>query len=319
LESQVQLWHWLVLGGSVIVLFALDFVVFPRLAREESMRRAVIESVFWIAAGLGFTGFVWAAFNGQRGIEYLTAYVIEKSLSADNLFVFAVTFEYFRIQQQHQRRVLFFGIAGAVVLRGIFIFGGLALLDAVEWVVYVFGGLLLLTGIRLGIKTLRHEEEHGGENAVVRWVASVLPVDRNTRTALFWYRSPSGICLTPMALALIAIESADIMFAVDSVPAVLAVTRDRYVAYTSNIFAVLGLRALYSVLAHGIRELPLIRPALSLILILVGVKLLLAQVVEIPVWIPLAAVGGLLAAAIAGSIWLKRRGGPQTQRRRRAA
>ncbi len=302
----LELWHWLFLAAVVAVLFALDFFLIPKFTRVGSMRSAIAESVAWIAAGLGFSGFIWWAFEG-RVLEYLAAYVIEKSLSADNLFVFAATFGYFNIAHEYQRRVLMLGILGAVILRGVFIFAGIALLEAVDWVVYVFGAILIVTGARLGLHALRGEEEGGGENAVVRFVARLLPVDRNYQGKHFWYRSKTGICLTPMALALVAIESADVMFAVDSVPAVLAITQDRFIAYSSNIFAILGLRALYSVLAGAMRHLPLIRPALSLILIFIGIKMALVHFVKIPAWLPLAVVGFLLGAAIAGSVWMNHR------------
>jgi tellurite resistance protein TerC len=302
----LELWHWLFLAVVVVVLFALDFLLVPKFTEVGSMRSAIIESAAWIAAGLGFSAFIWWAFDGLV-MEYLAAYVVEKTLSADNLFVFAATFGYFNIPHQYQRRVLMLGILGAVVLRGIFIFAGIALLEAIDWVVYVFGAILIVTGVRLGLHALRGEEEARGENAVVRFVARVLPVDRNYQGKHFWYRTKNGICLTPMALALVAIESADVMFAVDSVPAVLAITQDRFIAYSSNVFAILGLRALYSVLAGAMQHLPLIRPALSIILVFIGIKMALVHVVEIPAWLPLAVVGFLLGAAIAGSIWMNRR------------
>lgn len=302
----IELWHWLFLAAVVVVLFTLDFLLIPRFTRVGSMRSALVESFAWIAAGVGFSGFIWWAFEGKV-LEYLTAYVIEKSLSADNLFVFAATFGYFKISHEHQRRVLMLGILGAVILRGVFIFAGIALIEAVDWVVYVFGAILIVTGIRLGVQAFKGEEEAGGENAAVRFVARLLPVDRSYQGKHFWYRSKTGICVTPMLLALVAIESADVIFAVDSVPAVLAVTRDRFIAYSSNVFAILGLRALYFVLAGAMQHLPLIRPALSIILVFIGVKLALAHIVEIPTWLPLAVVGLVLGAAIAGSIWMNRR------------
>lgn len=297
---------WFFLAVCVVVLFALDFFLIPRFTREGSLQSAIVESIAWIGAGVGFSIYVWWALEG-KALEYLTAYVIEKSLSADNLFVFAATFGYFQIPHEHQRRVLMLGILGAVVLRGVFIFAGIALIQAVEWVVYILGAILIVTGIRLGVQSLKGEEERPGENAAVRFVARLLPVDRDYKGKHFWYRTKTGVYITPMLLALVAIESADVIFAIDSVPAVLAVTRDRFIAYSSNVFAILGLRALYFVLAGAMLHLPLIRPALSIILVFIGIKLTISHHVAIPTWVPLLVVGVVLAAAIGGSLWMNSR------------
>jgi tellurite resistance protein TerC len=307
-DASLESWHWLVFGALVVVLLVLDLVVFQRHGRARGMRWAVIESILWIAVGLGFTGFVWWIGGSTTALEYLTAYLVEKSLSADNLFVFTAIFEYFRVRQEHQHRVLFLGIVGAVILRGIFIFAGLKLLEALDWVVYIFGAILIWTGIRLGLKAFKHQKEEAGPNAFVRLAERVLPLDREHQGKEFWYWSKTGLRFTPMALVLIAIESTDVIFAIDSVPAVLAITRDQFVAYSSNVFAILGLRALYFVLVRAINNLVLIRPTLAAILVLVGIKMLISHVVELPVWVWLIAVGTLLGLGIGGSLLLRRWG-----------
>lgn len=298
---------WVLLGGLIIGLLLLDIFVVHRIGRE-SPRRHLLESVGWIIAGLAFGVHVWWALGHQRAIEYYTGYLIEKSLSADNLFVFAVIFESFEIARENQRRVLYLGIFGALVFRLGFMFAGISLLESVEWVAYVFGAILIYTGVGLAIQALRKQEPQPQRNYVVRLANRVLPFGRTYKGKRFWLRDADGsFRFTRMFLAVIAIESADIVFAIDSVPAVLAITRNAYVAYSSNAFAILGLRALYFVLADAIRHLPLIRPALSVLLVIVGIKMLATQFVEPPVWVPLAVVGTVLAAAIAGSLWIRRR------------
>ena len=221
----------------------------------------------------------WCA-GHDAALAYLTAYLIEESLSVDNLFVFLALFTYFGVAAEHQHRVLFWGIVGAIVFRGIFIFAGVALITRFHWVIYVLGILLVATGAKLGLGEA--EQVHPERNLIVRWASRVLPMEKSFHGEHFTVRTEKGLRFTPLFLVLLAIESTDVMFAVDSVPAVLAVSRDAFVVYTSNIFAVLGLRALYFVLAGALRSLRLLRPALAIILVLVGVKMLLADVVEIP-------------------------------------
>ncbi len=293
-------WWWWVFGAVVAILMALDLAVFHRHSRRESAHRALIWSVLWIGLGLGFSVFVWLVRGHDGALAYLTAYLIEESLSVDNLFVFLALFTYFGVAAEHQHRVLFWGILGAIVFRGIFIFAGVALLSRFHWVMYVLGLLLVATGAKLGLGP--EEQVHPARNVVVRWASRVLPIDRQYHGERFAVRTAEGLRFTPLILVLLAIESMDIMFAVDSVPAVLAVSRDAFVVYTSNIFAVLGLRSLYFVLAGALRSLRLLRPALAIILVLVGVKMLLAEVFEVPTAASLAVVAAILAAATVGSL-----------------
>jgi tellurite resistance protein TerC len=295
-------WWWLVFGAVVVLLLALDLAVFHRHARHESTRRALLWSVIWISLGLGFSLFVGLVRGHDAALAYLTAYLIEESLSVDNLFVFLALFTYFGVASEHQHRVLFWGIVGAIVFRGIFIFAGVALISRFHWVIYVLGILLVATGAKLGLGEA--EQVHPERNLIVRWASRVLPMEKSFHGERFALRTEKGLRFTPLFLVLLAIESTDVMFAVDSVPAVLAVSRDAFVVYTSNIFAVLGLRAIYFVLAGALRSLHLLRPGLALILVLVGVKMLLADAVEIPTAVSLIVVAAILAAATAGSLLL---------------
>lgn len=297
---------WLVFAVLVVGLLTLDLLVFHRHAHRESFRTAVLWSVFWVGLGVGFGFFVGATRGNEAAWAYLAGFLIEKSLSVDNLFVFLALFTYFGVAPRYQHRVLFWGIVGALLTRALFIFAGVALINAFHWVLYILGALLIATGAKLA---LGHDEEiHPESNPVVRFAADHLPVTDTVEGEEFVVRRDGAVMVTPLLLVLIAIETTDVMFAVDSVPAVFAVSRDPFVVYSSNIFAILGLRALYFVLAGALRRLRLLRPALALILVLIGVKMLLDEVVTVPTWLSLIVVAGVLAAATAASLALARRG-----------
>ncbi|NWF99822.1 MAG: TerC family protein [Thermoanaerobaculaceae bacterium] len=296
---------WLVLAVVVGGLLTLDLVVFHRHAQHEGMRKAAWWSVFWVGIGLVFAVFVGFTRGSDAAFAYLTAFLIEKSLSVDNLFVFLALFTYFGIKPEFQHRVLFWGIVGALVTRGVFIVAGVALLETFHFFLYVLGALLIATGARLGLG--EEGEVHPERNLVVRWASRVLPVARAHHGEKFVVRLDGVLHVTPMFLALLAIESTDVMFAVDSVPAVLAVSRDVFVVYSSNVFAVLGLRALYFVLAGALQALRFLRPALALILVLVGAKMLLADVFDVPTALSLVVVAIILAVATAASLLFPQR------------
>jgi tellurite resistance protein TerC len=295
-------WWWLIFAAVVVLLLALDLAVFHRHSRRESTRTALLWSAVWVGLGLGFSLFVGLVRGHDAALAYLTAYLIEESLSVDNLFVFLALFTYFGVASEHQHRVLFWGIVGAIIFRGVFIFAGVALINRFHWVMYILGMVLVATGAKLGLG--EQGDVHPERNLIVRWASRVLPMEKSFHGERFAVRTERGLRFTPLLLVLLAIESTDVMFAVDSVPAVLAVSRDAFVVYTSNIFAVLGLRSLYFVLAGALKSLRLLRPALAIILVLVGVKMLLGEVVEIPTEVSLAVVGLILAGATAGSLLL---------------
>lgn len=302
----MHLWWWLVFGVLVLGALALDLLVFHRHAHRESMREAVTWSAVWVGLGLAFAIFVAAVEGRDSALAYLTAFLIEKSLSVDNLFVFVGLFAYFAVPPENQHRVLFWGILGAIVIRGVFIFVGVSLVTHFHWVNYILGVILLATGAKLATGV---EEVHPERNAVVRWASRLLPFTKEFHGEAFAVRSNGKLLFTPLFLALIAVETTDIMFAVDSIPAVLAISSDPFVVYTSNIFAILGLRALYFVLAGALRSLRYLRPALALILMLVGVKMMVADFYHVETWVSLVVVGTLLAGATAASLLLDRHRG----------
>jgi len=299
---------WVIAGALVFLLLALDLFVFHRHAAVESTRRAAVWSVLWVGVGLLFALVVGALRGWEASLEYVTAFLVEKALSVDNLFVFIALFSYFSVEGQYHHRVLFWGIIGAIITRGLFIFGGVALLAHFHWVLYLLGGLLIVTGARLAFVG---EQVHPERNRVVRYASQVLPVVRAHYGEHFIVKTDAGWRFTPLVLVLIAIESTDVMFAIDSVPAVLAVSQDPFVVYTSNIFAILGLRALYFVLAGALRTLRFLRPALVAILILVGVKMLVSDFVKVPIGISLGTVAAILALATIGSLLFPRRAGDE--------
>jgi len=290
-----SLWPWIVFGALVVVLLTLDLAFFHRRGVHRSTRASALWSALFVGVGLSFAVVVYFARGSDAALQYLTAFLIEESLSVDNLFVFLALFAYFGVPRMHEHRVLFWGIVGAMVLRGLFITAGVALIATFHWLIYLLGVLLIATGAKLGLG--KGEEVHPERNMVVRWVSRVLPVDRAYHGDRFMVRRDGRLLFTPLALVLVAVDIADVMFAIDSVPAVLAVSRDVFVIFSSNVFAVIGLRAIFSLLSGVLAALRFLRPALALILILVGAKMLLSSVVEVPTLISLAVVGAILAGA----------------------
>ncbi len=295
---------WVVTAVLVLGLLLLDLFVFHRTARRDTTREALMWSVLWVGVGLAFALLVDHVRGREASLQYLTAFLIEKSLSVDNLFVFIAVFTYFGVPPEYHHRVLFWGILGAIVTRGLFIFGGVALIVHFKWLLYVLGVVLLATAAKL---LMGEDEVHPERNPIVRWASRVLPIERNYNEQHFTVRTDRGRRFTPLIVVLIAIESTDIMFAVDSVPAVLAVSQDVFVVYTSNVFAILGLRALYFVLADALQALRYLRPALALILALVGLKMLLADVVRVPTVVSLLAVAAVLSVATVASLLCPKR------------
>jgi tellurite resistance protein TerC len=283
----------------VIAMLALDVFVLHRKAHEVSLREASIWSAVWVAIGLGFGGVVWAWAGGGTAQAYLAGYLIEKSLSVDNIFLFAAIFSAFAIPARYQHRVLMFGIIGALVMRAAFIAAGISLLEAVHPVIYVFGAVLLVAAFNM----LRGGTHAAPEQSrVLRWLRRWLPVSDELHGQRFVLRDDGRLLVTPLLLALVVVETADVLFAVDSIPAVLAVTTDPFVVYTSNVFALLGMRALYFLLAGAAGKLRYLRPGLAVILGGVAVKLLLADVVEFPAWSAPAFITAVLAVAAAASV-----------------
>jgi tellurite resistance protein TerC len=291
---------WLGFTGFVVILLVLDLAVFHRKAHEVRVKEALAWSAFWIllAVGFGIGLYFWS--GTDPALEFFTGYLIEKALSVDNLFVFLVIFSYFAVPPALQHRVLFWGILGAMVMRAIFIFAGAALLSQFHWLLYVFGGFLLMTGVKLFVH--REVEVHPERNPLFRWFQRVIPTVPDYRGAHFTVIERGRRYATPLLLVLLAVEASDILFAVDSVPAIFGVTEDPFIVYTSNIFAILGLRALYFVLAGAMEKFHHLKIGLALVLIFIGGKMLLSGVFHVPVALSLAIVASLLAGSIVTSL-----------------
>ncbi len=300
------LWAWLVFAGLVSVLLFLDLFVFHRGARQVPFREAMWLSGFWIAVSLAFGGFVWAVAGPSAGGEYLGAYLIEKSLSMDNVFVFAVIFSAFAVPRQYRYHVLFWGVIGALVARFVFILAGTSLLSAFDWVVFVFGAFLLFTALRM---FRGHDEGVDPQNSrVLRLLGRILPATGDYRGDHFFVRENGKLYATPLLAALVVVETSDILFAIDSVPAVLAVTSSAFIAYSSNAFAVLGLRALYFALEGLIDRFVYLHYGLAAILTFVGTKLLLQGFgVHVPIVVSLLVILVTITVSIVISLIATRR------------
>ncbi len=293
---EFPLWAWILFHAIVVVMLALDLGVFHRNAHEVKFKEAVIWSVVWIAVALAFNALILLAWGHEPALHFLTAYLVEKSLSADNIFVFAVIFSYFAVPAAYQHRVLFWGIVSAVLMRATFIFAGVQLLKTFHWMIYIFGAFLVYTGIRLARRS--EEEVHPERNPALRLARRFLPITPTYHGQRFLVREGGRWMATPLLVTLLVVESTDLMFAIDSVPAVLAITPEPFIAYTSNIFAILGLRALYFVLVGLIQRLRYLHFGLAVILVYIGVKMLLSDLVKIPPALSLGIV--LLVLLISG-------------------
>lgn len=295
------LWAWLTFAALVAVLLFLDLFVFHRGAREVPFGEAMWLSGFWIAISLAFGGFVWAVAGPSAGGEYLAAYLLEKSLSMDNVFVFAVIFSAFAVPKEYRYHVLFWGVIGALVARAVFILAGTSLLSAFDWLVFVFGAFLLFTALRM---FRGHDEDADPQSSrVLKLVRRVLPTTRGYRGDHFFVRENGGLFATPLLAALVVVETSDILFALDSVPAVLAVTSSTFIAYSSNAFAVLGLRALYFALEGLIYRFVYLHYGLAAILTFAGAKLLLQGIgVHVPIVVSLLVILVAITASILASL-----------------
>lgn len=293
-------WVWLTLVSAICVLLLLDLLLVHRRPHVISLKEAAIESAVWIALGIGF-GFVMLWWQGgQASGEYFAGYLIEKSLSVDNVFVWAVLFSYFAVPPQYQFRVLFWGVFGALVMRAIFIFTGVALLDRFDWLLYVFGGFLLITGVKIA----RHSgaEVHPENNPVLRVVRRFVPsTNRYDGQKLFTVENGRRLA-TPLFTVLVLVEATDVVFAVDSVPAILAISREPFTVFAANAFAILGLRALYFLLAGMAGRFRYLNIGLGVILGFVGIKMLLANVYHLPVSLSLLVIAVILAVAVWASV-----------------
>lgn len=297
---QTPLWAWAAFNGFVLSMLALDLGVFNKRAHAIHVKEALGWSAFWIGLALAFNALIFYSEGHEAGMNFLAGYLIEKSLSVDNLFVFLLIFTYFKVPAAYQHRVLFWGIVGALVMRAIFIGAGIAILHRFHWVMYVFGAFLVYTGFQLAVE--QDKEVHPEKNPVLKLFRKWMPVTKDYIGGKFFVVQEGRKFATPLAVVLIVIETTDIIFAVDSIPAILAVSRDPFIVYTSNVFAILGLRALYFALSGMMEIFHHLHYGLAVILIFIGIKMLLSEVYPIPIAAALGVIGSLLALSVAASL-----------------
>ncbi|HEX5065895.1 MAG TPA: TerC family protein [Myxococcota bacterium] len=291
---------WLGFVAFVLLLLALDLGVFHRKAHEVSAKEAGIWSAVWVTLALAFNALVVHWFGAERGLEFLTGYLIEKALAVDNIFVFYAIFAWFAVPAAYQHRVLFWGVLGALVMRAIFIALGAALITKFHWVLYIFGAILVFTGIKLF--AMPEDGIHPERNPVYRLMRRLIPTVPEYHGARFTVVQQGRRYATPLLIVLLLIEWTDVVFAVDSIPAIFAVTTDPFIVFTSNIFAILGLRSLFFLLQGVIGKFHLLKPALAAVLLFVGAKMLLLDFVKVPIGISLAVIAALIGAGIVASL-----------------
>jgi len=316
-----MIWLWVGFNVFVLLMLALDLGVFHRKAHVISIKEATIWSVVWIALAMLFNLGIYLFWdklvpgstysNNQAALAFFTGYLIEKSLSVDNIFVFVLIFTFFAVPAIYQHRVLFWGILGALLMRGTLIVVGAALLKEFHWIIYVFGAFLIFTGIRMALH--RNEEMHPEQNPLVRLLRKVIPVTEDYEGDHFFIRRAGRLMATPLFLVLVLIEATDLIFAVDSIPAIFAVTQETFIVYTSNVFAILGLRSLYFLLAGVVDKFYYLKLGLSVVLVFVGIKMTIVDIYKIPVGLSLGVIFSILTISIAASLWrAKRLSSPET-------
>jgi tellurite resistance protein TerC len=295
---------WIAFIAFVVAMLAIDLGIFHRKSHVVGMREALVWSSVWIALALLFNGIVWKLYGAERGLEFLTGYMIEKSLSVDNIFVFVVIFGALGIPALYQHRVLFWGILTALVLRAVMIFAGAALLTRFHWLIYVFGAFLVLTGIKLFVQ--RQQASNPADSAVIKLARRLIPAtDRLDGEKFFTVENGKRVA-TPLFMALLLVEATDVVFAVDSIPAIFSVTSDPFIVFTSNIFAILGLRSLFFLLAGVVDKFRYLKTGLAAVLVFVGAKMSLVDLYKVPPLASLLVIAMLLSVAIVASLWASR-------------
>ena len=297
---------WVGFNIFVLIMLMVDLIVFHRKAHEVSIKEALVWSAVWIGISLLFNAGVYFWYGQVSALQFLTGYLIEKSLSVDNLFVFLVIFSYFKVPAKYQHKVLFWGILGALVMRGALILVGVALIERFHWIIYVFGAFLIFTGIKMWFQE-ETVEVHPERNIIVRFFKKFLPVTAGYHEEKFFVRVNGKKYATLLFVVLIVVETTDLLFAVDSIPAIFAITRDPFIVYTSNVFAILGLRSLYFALAGMMDLFYYLKHGLSIVLSFVGVKMVLADIFPIPIGVALGVVAGVLIISVVASVLRKRR------------
>jgi tellurite resistance protein TerC len=308
------IWLWIGFNVFVLLMLALDLGVFHRHSHVVSTKEAALWSVVWIGLAMLFNAgiyFYWDVLspqstytNREASLAFFTGYLIEKSLSVDNIFVFVLIFSYFAVPAMYQHRVLFWGILGALLMRGILIAVGATLLKEFHWIIYIFGAFLIFTGIKMALH--RNEEVHPENNPLIKLLRRIMPVTEKYEGERFFIRRAGTLMATPLFLVLLMVESTDLIFAVDSIPAIFAVTNDPFIVYTSNVFAILGLRSLYFLLANVMHRFQYLKIGLAFVLTFVGAKMVMVDIYKIPVGVSLGVIATILTISILASLWKAR-------------
>jgi tellurite resistance protein TerC len=296
----MHIWFWIAFNAVILLLLFLDLTVVSRKHRRVPFRQALLMSAFWIGLAMAFAVFVQQWLGAAKALEFVTGYVLEEALSVDNLFVFILLFAYFKVPPEEEKTVLFWGIIGALIMRGIFIGAGVALVQRFHWILYAFGVFLIWTGFQL----LRggNEEQDPSRNIVLKFCRRFLPLTDSYEGKSFFVRRDGRVLATPLFVVLLVVETTDILFATDSIPAILAITRDPFIVYTSNVFAILGLRSMYFALAGMMKLFHYLNYGLSVVLMFIGAKMLLPERYHVPTWVALAVVAGVLGLSVLASV-----------------
>jgi len=302
---EINIWFWIFFNVMVLIMLALDLGVFHKKLHVVSVKEALIWTGIWIFLALCFNGFIYFMLGETKALEFFTGYVIEKALSVDNIFVFVLIFSYFNIPAIYQHKVLFWGIVGALIMRVIFIFAGVALLEKFHWTIYIFGGILIFTGIKMLFN--KDKKIEPDKNPVIKLFKRLIPTTNELHGDKFFIKQNQKNYATPLFVVLIMIEITDLIFAVDSIPAILAVTQDHFIVYTSNVFAILGLRSLYFALANIIDRFKYLAVGLAIILVFVGLKMVLIDFYKIPIHFSLFIIIFILSVSVIFSLILTKK------------
>lgn len=307
----MHFWFWIVFNAVVLFLLVLDLTVISRQHKRIPFKQAMLMSAFWIGLAIAFAVFVRQWFGATKSLEFLTGYLLEEALSVDNLFVFILLFAYFKVPPEEEKSVLFWGIIGALIMRGIFIIAGVALVQRFHWILYVFGVFLIWTGFQL----MRggDKEQDPSKNIVLKFCRRFLPLTDSYEGKSFFVRREGKTFATPLFVVLLVVETTDILFATDSIPAILAITRDPFIVYTSNVFAILGLRSLYFALAGMMKLFHYLNYGLSVVLMFIGAKMLLPEKYHVPTWAALAVVAGVLGLSVLASVLFPKKDEPSSE------
>ena len=300
-----HLWAWIAFGAFVLGMLALDLGILNRKSREVSLKKALAWSAVWVGLALSFNTGIYFWHGGEKALQFLTAYLVELSLSVDNLFVFLLVFGYFKVPAEYRHKALFWGILGALLMRAVFIAAGITLIAKFHWIVYLFGILLVASGIKMTWQ--KDKEIHPERNPVLKLFRRFMDVTPNYEGDRFFVKQDGRILASPLFVVVLILESTDLVFAVDSVPAVLAVTPDPFVVFTSNVFAILGLRSMFFALDGVMKRFAYLQYGLSAVLVFVGAKMLLAGTYIIPTWVSLLLIVTILSVSILASLSAKRR------------